>query len=360
MKKCTNYLGFMCGILFLSSLSACQPESILEQDKVIEPESVISFMGLKVRKPAGVSAEVLQSADGDQLLAFFNRRYGGSAQARVASLNSAVPHDLFYGTLEKVIKRYPTLDFQNYDEKTLIQIYQDFPDLKTEQQVQKHSHEVATYYERLITNEFQAELTTVRATLPSAKRAFDYANTNNAYVNQLANQYSVYGYHIERAAYDALNWTQEYFGDGLAQRNRADCFRHCIWNVESCRKMFNLGYNKWEVLERVRQFATAHEHVTNNGPWYLPNDELTIMDLHNNAFGRTYAKNATGTSLADRATNIPSQDKIKSDFVFHVNNTNYIKIRSTGTEILNLVYGDINVLANVNYFPYDYGAALEF
>ncbi|XAZ82017.1 hypothetical protein A6C57_27870 (plasmid) [Fibrella sp. ES10-3-2-2] len=364
MKHFTKQAWILIGIVSISAgFASCHQESIDTRNEVTvvanDPEAIVDFMNLKVKKPSGVSKQLLDAKNGEELLNFFNQKYGGNPQARVASLNENIPKDVFYKTLETIIVRYPQLNVQDYSDQALTRIYEDFPSLTNEDSVKLYSHEVATYYERLITNEFQAELVEVREKFKGAREAFGYSS-NNAYVSQLASQYSVYAYHINLAAGDALNWTGEYFGDPLLQGNRADSFRHCVWNAESCRKMFMIGFNKWEVLMRVREFATAHEYVTNNGPWYLPVTDAGIMDLHNNCYGRTYMKNTTSTNLVDRATNVPSQDRIKSEFLYHVNNTNYIKI-GNAAYILGLgAGGDINALANANYFGYDYAAALTF
>lgn len=222
-----------------------------------------------------------------------------------------------------------------------------------------NANTVATYYERLVTKDFQVELAKERSKSARSRvkwQVDDY--TNNPWVNNLSGAYPVYAYHINQAANEAKTWTDEYVGDPLVQENRGDCFRHCVWNVQSCCKVFRLGYSKWSVLDRVREFATAFEKQRPNGD--IPVTPQTAMDLHNNAFGRTYAMYATGSNIFDMATNVPHSDKIKSDFLYHVNNTSLMRIRTTVPDILNLVGFDFNGLANANYFGYDYGVALYY
>jgi hypothetical protein len=355
---------FSFGVLYLgvalicsAALYSCQQDQINKNESAIsaksDPEAIVEFMGLKVRKPAGVAIDVLQLKTGEDVLKFLTN--GSDAQARQGSEGTNIDKETFYKILGEVIAKYPKLNIEGYEKSALDRIYKDFPTLATEQDVLNNANAVATYYERLVTNDFQVELAKERSKSAGARRG-DY--TNNPYVNSLTSSYPVYGYQIEQASNEALAWTGEYFGNPSIQDNRGDCFRHCVWNVQSCCKMFRAGYNKWAVLGRVREFMTAFEQVAPSGT--IPQTPSTTMDLHNNAFGRTYAMHATGNNIFDMATNVPHSDQIKSDFLYHVNNPSLMQIRTTVPDILALQGYDFNGLANTNYFGYYYAVALYY
>lgn len=168
------------GIVLFCQLIACtSPQyniSPAVETEVIpaksEPETVIEFMGVKVRKPAGVPKEVLQLNSGEAVLKFLTK--GNNAQARQSSEGANVDEKTFYKILGKVIDRYPKLNIEGYEKSALARIYKDFPALKTEQDVLNNSNVVATYYERLVTNDFQLELAKEKSNSSGARRSSDY------------------------------------------------------------------------------------------------------------------------------------------------------------------------------------------
>lgn len=76
----------------------------------------------------------------------------------------------------------------------------------------------------------------------------------------------------------AYELTKKYYQDDFdSVNNKADAFRHSIWNVVMAKEGWGL---KGEKLAWARDFSTAHE----KGVKY--NGNASEMDLHNNAVGR--------------------------------------------------------------------------
>ena len=83
----------------------------------------------------------------------------------------------------------------------------------------------------------------------------------------------------------ANNLTDKYFGKGASQTdgNRANAFKHAIWNAIMTREM---GYDV------AKGIADSHELPFVNDPtlhYNIPNSEHCEMDFYNNEYGRQYA-----------------------------------------------------------------------
>ena len=96
-----------------------------------------------------------------------------------------------------------------------------------------------------------------------------------------------------RASNYALEWAKEYAKDRKLKNNntvdnRADGFRHAVWNALICRETGTQFDDISECLDWAKEFTDAHEQHSDG-------DALsTYMDFHNNAIGR----NAYGPKLS--------------------------------------------------------------
>lgn len=70
------------------------------------------------------------------------------------------------------------------------------------------------------------------------------------------------------------------FGNEHHKSNPANAFRHALWNVLICQKVFKETKNKQKSVFFAQKMTDLYEKVTQNEPM----DEA--MDLHNNAVGR--------------------------------------------------------------------------
>jgi Domain of unknown function (DUF6973) len=105
------------------------------------------------------------------------------------------------------------------------------------------------------------------------------------------------------------------YGNAHHKSNRANAFRHALWNLLICKKSFKSLKNKQKSVFWAQKVTDLYEKVTRN--------ELLdeAMDLHNNAIGRicflnllaeNEAKNiAFLEEMAKNAQKIASIDEIK-------------------------------------------------
>lgn len=62
--------------------------------------------------------------------------------------------------------------------------------------------------------------------------------------------------------------------------NKANAFRHALWNYKLCEKTFSFSKSREESVDWAKKITDLHEKLS-------PNRELEkIMDLHNNGIGR--------------------------------------------------------------------------
>ncbi len=89
---------------------------------------------------------------------------------------------------------------------------------------------------------------------------------------------------MKRAADLATKWAKDYAKKILNSENtgdnRADGFRHAVWNALMCRETGTQFDDISECLNWARRFANAHEQ--NSNPYAF----ATVMDFHNNKIGR--------------------------------------------------------------------------
>ena len=78
----------------------------------------------------------------------------------------------------------------------------------------------------------------------------------------MANQYPLAGLSAYNASVDAENWTIAQYGSD-ADDWAGNAFKHGTWNCQGVRKMIFNGYSKWQSLDLMRQFASAHEKDVN-------------------------------------------------------------------------------------------------
>jgi len=97
----------------------------------------------------------------------------------------------------------------------------------------------------------------------------------------------------DRAKDFAYAWAEDYaenilkIGRSNTYQNRADGFRHAVWNALLCRETGTQYDDIDDCLKWAKDFSDAHES-SNQCTEQAPLDEP--MDLHNNGIGRTYYK----------------------------------------------------------------------
>lgn len=82
------------------------------------------------------------------------------------------------------------------------------------------------------------------------------------------------------ATLQTLKIAQEEFPNIHGKHNKANAFRHALWNILIAKKCRTFGNNLTKVMNWTQTFTNWHED-------FVVNEDLPrLMDLHNNAIGR--------------------------------------------------------------------------
>ena len=86
-------------------------------------------------------------------------------------------------------------------------------------------------------------------------------------------------------AYTATEYTlkicNDKFGRDHHLDNKANAFRHALWNFVLCRKFYSVSRSLDTSSKKCKRITDLHEEI-------MPNEEFArLMDLHNNNIGRS-------------------------------------------------------------------------
>ena len=83
-----------------------------------------------------------------------------------------------------------------------------------------------------------------------------------------------------KATFDVLRISQREFPNTHGFNNKANAFRHALWNIFIAKQCSLFSRKSYEVILWTKEFTDWHED-------FSPNEALPrIMDLHNNCIGR--------------------------------------------------------------------------
>ncbi|WP_439130468.1 DUF6973 domain-containing protein [Polaribacter sp.] len=125
-----------------------------------------------------------------------------------------------------------------------------------------------------------------------------------------------------KATIITLRVAQKEFPNIHGLHNKANAFRHAIWNIFIAKECAKFSDDLDKVLRWTKQITDWHEE-------FSPNEEMAkLMDLHNNKIGRKYF--------------LKLKDKSKSEIVdalcLKLENAKKINLKSTLEKIDNLVF----------------------
>jgi len=126
-----------------------------------------------------------------------------------------------------------------------------------------------------------------------------------------------------KATKETLKICDKKFGESHHHNNKANAFRHALWNFLIAEKCFQKNNSVEKAIAWAKEITDLHENLS-------PNKALAkTMDLHNNQIGRALfrQKNASKKSLEilqqkmKKAVKISSTEEAKT----HINNLIYLK-----------------------------------
>ncbi|WP_026777324.1 hypothetical protein [Polaribacter sp. Hel_I_88] len=93
-------------------------------------------------------------------------------------------------------------------------------------------------------------------------------------------QHPLYLFATAKATYSTVKIAQKEFPDIHDEHNKANAFRHALWNLLIAKESAKFSSDLEDVLSWTKRITDWHEE-------FSPNKEMAkLMDLHNNKFGR--------------------------------------------------------------------------
>jgi len=230
-------------------------------------------------------------ADIKKIIADENNYSLGDFNRSVESLLADIPDgdkNDFWDNLDVFFKDVP-----NYDStlQAVEQIFLKFPGLDTLTFVSLWK-EIKASYEQLVRLRMHKWYAVGASGVKVLSKAIFYDDCGDSYSKLKPKEFELLFWSplkvpgSVRAKNRAWAWAEEYaekIGLEDALGNRADGFRHAVWNALLCRETGTQYDNVDDCLKWAKDFTTAHESM----PLHCNVNALdSTMDMHNNAIGR--------------------------------------------------------------------------
>ncbi|MDR0371139.1 MAG: hypothetical protein LBH80_04725 [Prevotellaceae bacterium] len=321
-----------------------------EFEQTINQEEV-KFGGFKVNLPPNYNEKVLSLSLSDLQNQFYTNNTGGLMRAK-SSESAGITLDEMSRIIDGILINYPNLDSLTTDEIEKIKI--NFPDLSSDEIVE-NINVVDSFYTSLVRYDLVQELTKTESKsntgafkVSSSSSSDDYLGSG---VNTLEFWYLVW--HpalvspIRKASDKADSLTKSNYPESKRVSDKADAFRHALWNVLIC-KYIGEDKNKNAIsdcTERAEDFTNRHvtgaEKPSSMTDAFWELDKK--MDLHNNIQGRKYFESVAWIEKVGvfkvKRVRAPSEDVIVIAIKNKVNSARKISTLSdTSKYPNNLVY----------------------
>lgn len=272
--------------LIIFTLTSCDKTTDVENQQII---NAVEFGGLKVNLPPNYNKSVLSLSLSDLQNQFYYSKSGGLSKVKSSDYTS-ITLDRMAILAEEVISKYPNLD--SLTAKDISMIKRDFVGMD-EKSIPENIDVIDSFYTALSRYDLVRALSTENLS-PSLVRSRVTAEYLGYDLN--SEEFWYFVWHpalvspIKKATNKAKELTDSNFPKIIAYQNKADAFRHAIWNVLICKY---IGEDKNEISDctkRADDFTTKHETGATKPSGMTDTDwELDKqMDLHNNAQGRKY------------------------------------------------------------------------
>ena len=137
-------------------------------------------------------------------------------------------------------------------------------------------------------------------------------------------QHPLYMFATVKATYFTMRIAQKEFPDIHDQHNKANAFRHALWNLLIAKESAKFSSDLDAVLSWTKRITDWHEE-------FSPNKEMAkLMDLHNNKIGRNnflnLKKNSTEVIVASLKNEFLNAVQVqqKSEFKNYENQLVYL------------------------------------
>jgi hypothetical protein len=260
-----------------------------EVDLAVNKEEV-KFGGLKVYLPVNYNESVLSLSLTDLQNEFYANNTGDIMKVK-SSVLAGITLEEMNRIIDGILTNYPTLDSLTTDEIEKINV--NFPDLNSDEIVE-NINVIDSFYTSLIRYDLVRKL--AKTNSKSNINAFKVSSSSNAYSDYGLNSAEFWyivtkpalASPIKKATEKANSLTESNYPESGKWRDKADAFRHAIWNVLICKYV---GENKNKISDCTKiaeEFTTIHETGAEK-PSYMTDVDWELdkkMDLHNNRKGR--------------------------------------------------------------------------
>lgn len=328
------------------ALASCEKNEI---EKTFNSNDV-KFAGLRVNLPSNYNESVLSLSLSDLQNLFYTNSSGGIMRAKSSEFAGVTLEELNQIT-QMILTKYPRLDSLTLDEIEKIRV--NFPDLSLDNIVE-NINVIDSFYTSLVRYDLMLELTEVELSFNTkalkVSSSGDYKKLNSEefwYLFWRPSLIDPISEAKERAVEltnDLIESEEEFHGMNASQ-DKADGFRHAMWNVLICKYVGESKSKISDCTEIADEFTTKHETGATQSIG-LTNEQWELdkcMDLHNNAQGRKYFESVAtvikvGLFKVNRVS-APSEDIIVEAITENAKFANKINIPSDADEYPNnLVY----------------------
>ncbi len=300
-------------IIIISFITSCSKEFSYEE------ADMLTFNNLLVIMPDSHFESELYLSEEDYKQIFKDK----NPSLKSGEIKVEYPLSSMVSLCNKVLENYPIIDsIIEFDKIKL-----NFPDLSDEQ-IMDNIGTIDSFYNCLIRYDLANEIkrndlkNSKLTKTPELRSDFtDYFSDGE--LNE--DEFWFIFYHarfatpIETATNDAISYTNDYFPAQSQYQNKADAYRHAVWNALICKE--SAPKKEWvsECQKIAKGFTDAHESGATK-PDNMTDNQFAIdksMDLHNNSVGRYYfgtvAYSYKRKWYTDRYVKCPSSDDIASD-----------------------------------------------
>lgn len=311
----------------------------------------VLFAGLRVNLPSNYNDSILSLCLSDLQNFFYTNSNGGSIMRAKSSEFTDITLEELNQITQRILIKYPRLDSLTLDEIEKIRI--NFPDLNSDEIVE-NLNVIDSFYTSLIRYDLIHYLANVEPIFNTralkVSSIGDYYNLNSEEFWYLFWRPSLID-PIKKAKEKAVELTngliesEEEFHGMNASQDKADAFRHAMWNVLICKYVGESKSKISDCSEIADEFTTKHETGATQSIG-LTNEQWELdkcMDLHNNAQGRKYFESVAtiikvGLFKVNRVSS-PSEDIIAEAITEKAKFADKINIPSDADEYPNnLVY----------------------
>ncbi|MGB4414841.1 MAG: hypothetical protein WBI53_08150 [Paludibacter sp.] len=270
------------------TLTSCEKNEV---EKSVNSDEM-KFAGLKVNLPANYNESILSLSLSDLQNQFYTNNTGSIMKAK-SSVESGITLDEMNQIIDGILIKYPRVDSLTTDEIEKINV--NFPDLSIDEIVD-NINVIDSFYTSLARYDLVQTLTKVEP--KSNIKTFKVSSSSNGYFRYDLNssEFWYFVWHptfakpIKKATEKASELTNSNFPQINAYQNKADAFRHTIWNVLICKYIGEDNNKISDCTNVANDFTTKHEtgaiKPSNMTDTDWERDKQ--MDLHNNEQGRNY------------------------------------------------------------------------